>query len=1332
MAHIQIDDIEPRRSYDVGATPQAVFTIPFPFFVTDDIRCSVGGVELASGFSVTGAGQSSGGALTLNTPVSNTVVTIWRDVAIKRTSQFPSSGPLRTEVLNTDLNRLTAIAQQLDDKLRRAIRLPDAERTAQTVLPLAAARAGKALIFDDTGAVTVSVDNFNNSAAIATAAAETATSAVARIVDDARVVDSMAALRAIPAATSRVIGSITLRSYHAGEDGGGGLFIWDNSSGATDDGGMTVRPTGWTGAGRWRRVKAGVPDAAWWGAKGDGVANDQPAFQAAVNYLTSIGGGKLRVPAPAKHYLLLAPISISNAPITLEGDGDATTALLWAHSGHCIHYVSTAGNVIQSGPGQGRVKTLTIRKIALTGFVDAAQVAIRAEFPAELTGDRLLTLEGVKINGNVALTGGASYGVWATNAGGTILDDVRIYGSAGEVAPTAEDNYTMRNAIRLDSTTSGSGSAPQPGKIAHYWRGVRTSYCHWGVWIAGHHEGIYASDCEIGPVSNAWRMQRAGSSDKSLVVALSNVHIDVRAEGFNLDGVDGFAASNGRWFKNSAGRQFSGNLFGANDCDNIALSNVWLNFATPSGTNENGIYLAGTCLHPQFENVQIIGPKTAAIAAAGSVWQMDFEGHIQDAGAVAILGPATGECRIESSVVNSGPVQDNGSHNSFNNTFTSKLDVDGDGSAVMVKATGTTLARALEDRFAETYSPIDFGADLAGSVSSSAAIQAAVTAAAASGRGRVRIPRGVFLLTSTITVPRGVTIEGASCDDTILRRIGDYGPTFVLGSPSDEMVPGVVLRDFFVMHDHGYENGQAPSTFLHPVTDGTAHVVCYGPVHCYFERLYVSGTTYPFIVHGGAGCVWDKVVFRGLWDHREPSLQHTRASVRFLKTVTQGRPADMSFTDCSFQGYLSPARSVTYGAWTGMVAENIGPKNHLCVEAMEVIHVKGGNFAAANEHAVNILPQNGGVVNMTYTISDVFFDGNRLSAIHVDNNNGAETAYNITVSNCVGIGQGNSDYGILVENSTGVDCATGLTVIGGEWLDYVKAPIYLAGANGFKVSTKARRYNSVNGYTAAADTSGVWIGGRSKNGVIDGAVVGGGNAYEPYGADNHCRYGVTVENPAVNTNVSVTGLSDAGVLYPRTSTAAAPSITVDGDADTGLYRPTADTVGIAVGGVGKVEVNSAGLGVGKTPTQLLDMQKDVAGLAYCDVYNTTNDPAAGVILRMITADSAGSGTTAKSIVAYKSGLWSFNNADSAGAMGFSTAGAERLYVGADGSLVHRTRSTTIVDAASHLGLRAYTVATLPSASPSGRLIYVSDGAANRRLAVSDGTNWRWPDGTTVS
>lgn len=56
-------------------------------------------------------------------------------------------------------------------------------------------------------------------------------------------------------------------------------------------------------------------------------------------------------------------------------------------------------------------------------------------------------------------------------------------------------------------------------------------------------------------------------------------------------------------------------------------------------------------------------------------------------------------------------------------------------------------------------------------------------------------------------------------------------------------------------------------------------------------------------------------------------------------------------------------------------------------------------------------------------------------------------------------------------------------------------------------------------------------------------------------------------------------------------------------------------------------------------------------------------------------------------------------------------------------------------------LQSYTVAQLTVSATSGyldptayaqQMVYVSNGTANKRLAVSDGTNWRFPDGAIVS
>jgi hypothetical protein len=47
-------------------------------------------------------------------------------------------------------------------------------------------------------------------------------------------------------------------------------------------------------------------------------------------------------------------------------------------------------------------------------------------------------------------------------------------------------------------------------------------------------------------------------------------------------------------------------------------------------------------------------------------------------------------------------------------------------------------------------------------------------------------------------------------------------------------------------------------------------------------------------------------------------------------------------------------------------------------------------------------------------------------------------------------------------------------------------------------------------------------------------------------------------------------------------------------------------------------------------------------------------------------------------------------------------------------------------------LPEFTVAGMPSASfYRGCAVFVSDGASNKLIAISDGTNWRYADGNTV-
>lgn len=138
---------------------QTVFVVPYEFFEVGDLKVYNGDTLLAynaspssaSQYSVIGAGVTGGGSITLGAPgasVSN-VITISRDIPIKRVTDFPSAGPFNIEALNTELDKQIAMMQELERDIDRSIAVPLGESILD--LPSAADRANRFLAFDSSG-----------------------------------------------------------------------------------------------------------------------------------------------------------------------------------------------------------------------------------------------------------------------------------------------------------------------------------------------------------------------------------------------------------------------------------------------------------------------------------------------------------------------------------------------------------------------------------------------------------------------------------------------------------------------------------------------------------------------------------------------------------------------------------------------------------------------------------------------------------------------------------------------------------------------------------------------------------------------------------------------------------------------------------------------------------------------------------------------------------------------------------------------------------------------------------------------------------------------------
>ncbi len=123
---LAISDTSPRVQY-TATGGQTTFTVPFEFFADGDLTviktAASNGADTtltltaspssATQYSVTGAGVSGGGSITLGGGATvNDKYTILRDLSVARTSDFPVSGTFPIETLNTELDKIIAMIQQ--------------------------------------------------------------------------------------------------------------------------------------------------------------------------------------------------------------------------------------------------------------------------------------------------------------------------------------------------------------------------------------------------------------------------------------------------------------------------------------------------------------------------------------------------------------------------------------------------------------------------------------------------------------------------------------------------------------------------------------------------------------------------------------------------------------------------------------------------------------------------------------------------------------------------------------------------------------------------------------------------------------------------------------------------------------------------------------------------------------------------------------------------------------------------------------------------------------------------------------------------------------------
>lgn len=160
MAHIKVPEQTPKISYAVTTPEEDTFNINFVIFESDGSDIDVFDLDVLLSpalYVITPVpgteGGFIGGTLVLNVPVTDTTIVIVRNIVLERTTDFPTAGPFNINALNTELDRMAGMIQQIREaaavSFGEAISVVEAANLQ--IKEPASIRGGKVLGFDANG-----------------------------------------------------------------------------------------------------------------------------------------------------------------------------------------------------------------------------------------------------------------------------------------------------------------------------------------------------------------------------------------------------------------------------------------------------------------------------------------------------------------------------------------------------------------------------------------------------------------------------------------------------------------------------------------------------------------------------------------------------------------------------------------------------------------------------------------------------------------------------------------------------------------------------------------------------------------------------------------------------------------------------------------------------------------------------------------------------------------------------------------------------------------------------------------------------------------------------
>ena len=169
---MSVNNTPPVIGYDTNGVTTS-FSFPFKILAASDLAISLSSSSVP-GYSVVFDSDVEGGQVNFANPPAIGRLVLERKIALNRTTDYQYQGELPSDEVNNDFDRIVMMVQQIGLGTDRAIKMPATDTADQILTQDAAARAGKALIFDASGNITVSADVFNDQASAAAASAAAA------------------------------------------------------------------------------------------------------------------------------------------------------------------------------------------------------------------------------------------------------------------------------------------------------------------------------------------------------------------------------------------------------------------------------------------------------------------------------------------------------------------------------------------------------------------------------------------------------------------------------------------------------------------------------------------------------------------------------------------------------------------------------------------------------------------------------------------------------------------------------------------------------------------------------------------------------------------------------------------------------------------------------------------------------------------------------------------------------------------------------------------------------------------------------------------------------